>query len=639
VSWRPRNGVLVASVVCAGVLLRASFLAREPLWADEAESAINSLTLLDRGYPADRYLGMPIYENTLLRQWPESEEYEFKDVSYSRRGFAIYHGWLPLYSIAGALSLAGITPDRPATAPHASHSSAEFVRRTVAPRLPALAFSALFLLALYALGTELQGRELGWGVLVAAAFCEPIVWFGWQARYYAATLALSAATALWTLKLRKGGGLGTAAVLGVLLVLLFHSHSMSFLIAAAVLAWSVCGARPLRRLVPRLAVVGATVAVGTIPWMLATGFLEEASEIPKAWTLLVLPQDLVIYPLKFPAISLVIGLGLLAFVLVLANHRRLPARLVEPFAEARATFTFAGPWLFIAFITFSLLIPAASHFGRRISLVVVTPGLLLTVISLSVVLRVLRQTSSTALTVLATLGVFVVMGKLPFTDPPHTAGFEIEDLVATMSRWRLRPATKLYVTPNDHLVLTYYTGLPFQNVAAVRRSFLDAYPGDVVILETGPYLPLRLDEIQALAASVGTPVDDTAASQRSKRAIAAAVHRVVATQVRDVKPPLPALDRLDELLVHQVVDTTRERVGREWRDQPMLRGYEHVTTSFWSAFFYRFANVESRLGPDRNYAGRISRGRAIVLPGGAILYDCRTEGGPPLLSDAVPLDP
>src|SRR5262245_2685134 len=157
---------------------------------------------------------MPIYENTLLRPWPESEEYEFSDVSYSRRGIAIYHGWVPLYSMAGALALGGIAPDQPAEKPAALHTGADFVRRTVVPRLPSLAFSALFLLALYGLGLELQGRELGLAALCAGAFCEPMVWFGWQARYYSATLAFSAAAALGILRLRRGG-LWNAAALGL----------------------------------------------------------------------------------------------------------------------------------------------------------------------------------------------------------------------------------------------------------------------------------------------------------------------------------------------------------------------------------------------------------------------------------------
>ena len=61
-------------------------------------------------------MGEPIYENTLSVPWPESAEYEFRDSSYSEKGLAVYHAWLPPYAIAAALKLAGIEPDAPSPA-------------------------------------------------------------------------------------------------------------------------------------------------------------------------------------------------------------------------------------------------------------------------------------------------------------------------------------------------------------------------------------------------------------------------------------------------------------------------------------------------------------------------------------------
>ena len=99
VSWI----VLLAGLIIA-TTLRLSFLERQ-LSVDEAESSINALTILEHGYPTDRYLGLPIYENVLLTPTSHDEEYEFKDPSYSDKGLAVYHGWLPLYSIAAAFAL------------------------------------------------------------------------------------------------------------------------------------------------------------------------------------------------------------------------------------------------------------------------------------------------------------------------------------------------------------------------------------------------------------------------------------------------------------------------------------------------------------------------------------------------------
>src|SRR3954452_18663121 len=99
-------GALAFSLILiAGILIRMQNLDTRPLWVDEAESSINALTILEHGVPTDSYLGVPIFENTHVWQWPESPEYEFRDVSYSDKHLAVYHGWLPLYSIAASLAL------------------------------------------------------------------------------------------------------------------------------------------------------------------------------------------------------------------------------------------------------------------------------------------------------------------------------------------------------------------------------------------------------------------------------------------------------------------------------------------------------------------------------------------------------
>src|SRR5688500_4700868 len=72
----------VAVVVVIGVALRAWNLHTPYLLIDEAESAINALSILEHGVPTDRYLGLPMFENTLTKPWPDSPEYEFKDTSY-----------------------------------------------------------------------------------------------------------------------------------------------------------------------------------------------------------------------------------------------------------------------------------------------------------------------------------------------------------------------------------------------------------------------------------------------------------------------------------------------------------------------------------------------------------------------------
>ena len=130
--------------------LRVAHLDYPALFIDEAETAVNAMTILEHGYPTDEYLGLPIFENTLVRPWPGGHpEYEFRDISYSDRGFAIYHGWLPLYAVAASYRLAGIEPDVATDPPRVTTSPQEMRRRTVAARLPSAIFGTLLVLAAY----------------------------------------------------------------------------------------------------------------------------------------------------------------------------------------------------------------------------------------------------------------------------------------------------------------------------------------------------------------------------------------------------------------------------------------------------------------------------------------------------------
>src|SRR5690606_929161 len=116
------------------LLVRTWKLHQRPLFVDEAESVFNALSILQTGVPTNQYLGLPMYENTLVRPWPESTEYEFADSSYSRKGVATYHGWLPLYATAASLKLFGIdTLDRTARPLEAVVN-----RINIAARLPAV---------------------------------------------------------------------------------------------------------------------------------------------------------------------------------------------------------------------------------------------------------------------------------------------------------------------------------------------------------------------------------------------------------------------------------------------------------------------------------------------------------------------
>ena len=291
---RISEAVFLLLCVCAGTALRLSFASNEPLWVDEAASSINALSILEHAYPVDRYLGLPIYENVLLRASPDSKEYEFGNSNRSRSGITIEQGWLPLYSIAAAFAFARIRPDVDGgRAPSARHNSKDLRKRTIVPRLPSIFFSALFLLFIYQLGRTISGNDTAWSVLMVVASAQPLVWFGWHAGGSSATLAIASVSGLAVWNLARRVTWRDSIVAGLAFVLLFHTDRLSFMILSALLLATVRFAPARTRWRSKLLVTGAIATVGIVPWLYWTDFLEAAARTPMAWPLLAFPGDFV----------------------------------------------------------------------------------------------------------------------------------------------------------------------------------------------------------------------------------------------------------------------------------------------------------------------------------------------------------
>src|SRR5262249_25168796 len=146
-----------------------------------------------------------IYENILTEKWENSKEYEFRDSSYSDTGVAVYHGWVPLYSMAISFKLFGIHPNVVDGNLHAKHTDQEIWLRTIAARAPAVVFGMIFLLLVFQTGKEMYGEDAGWAAFVAATFAVPIVHLARQARYYSATLTLCMACCLMVWRMKSRG--------------------------------------------------------------------------------------------------------------------------------------------------------------------------------------------------------------------------------------------------------------------------------------------------------------------------------------------------------------------------------------------------------------------------------------------------
>ena len=380
---------LVTLVLLVGFLIRVHYLDERPFWVDEAESSINALTILEHGCPTDTYLGIPIYENTLIQPWPESAEYEFRDLSYSDKHLAVYHGWLPLYAIAGSFALRGITPDYVGNFPQEKHDLNEWKRRTRAARLPGVLFGILFLALIFIGGRLLIGPDAAWaGLLVASVYPYHIA-ISRQARYYSAEVALTTACALSLWLLAKECKWRHVYLATVAFISLFYTHLQSF--SAAGLVCLLVAPVMIRNHpggLRKLATFGALVAAGTVPWIIATGFYRQQQRIPRAWTLLDLPKDFWRYPpIQLSSAATGILIAVLAICLVLMKRRFLSHLGLSP-KEFVSVILFLSLWAICGYATFIAFVPAASFDSGRLNLSYWGPLFLLASVTAAAITRV-----------------------------------------------------------------------------------------------------------------------------------------------------------------------------------------------------------------------------------------------------------
>ena len=398
--------VLLVALAC-----RALYLDARPFWVDEAESSINALTILERGYPTDAYLGIPIYENTLIQKWPESAEYEFRDVSYSRMHMAVYHGWLPLYAMAGAFAVAKVTPDQVNLSRTVQHNLDERKRRTRVARLPAVLFGLLFLGTVYAGGRLLYGRDAAWTALAIGAIYPYHISLSRQARYYSAQVTLTTACALSFWMLAKDCRWKHVYVAALTFTLLFYTHLLSF--GAAGLVWLLLLPIIIRRhedAVRKMVVFVLLVAGGTLPWVFASGFYLQQAHIPQAWPLLNLPGDLWRFP-PVRAPSAVVGILIAMLTAWVASGKsRLPERVMAPIKRLGPIFLFLIVWAVCGYATFAAFVPAVSFDGSRLNLSYWGPSFLLASVSCAALTRIVTPRHSVLLSPAFLLLAFLVTG-------------------------------------------------------------------------------------------------------------------------------------------------------------------------------------------------------------------------------------
>ena len=626
-----RSWVWLLMILLIALALRVVNLSQLPLWVDEAESSINALSILDSGVPTDRYLGIPVYENTLVLPWSESREYEFKDSSYSDNGLVLYHGWLPLYAIAASFRLFRIEPARQsAAAPQ--YTTAERRRMTIAARMPGVLFGLASIAGLYLAALRLYGRNGAWVAAGIGSLLAVHITFSQQARYYSATLACNAFAA-WSLDamFRRGGWRDYLAG-SVIFTLLFYTHLLGFAILCAVWAISqgyACFAyrsepQGMSDRLKRCGAFCAAVAVLCAPWVMATGFLRHLSTIPAAWRLMRFPRDLVILRAFASEFGILVIGALLILLLGSAFPRsRLIRRLFRPFRRRSTSFALLYLWLAIGYVAFLFGMPAASLFLARFAMMLLIPVILLISMIVCCFGEILNPKRPRYPAFAAAL-VFVVISNVIHPLPSATKvvreNRDLESAIRYLKEANLSPSTLIFATPNDHLVLTFYTGMAIQSIAPVRKSFLDSYPGPVLLLEKDNMrLPsfILAPRLMRAAKTAGHVLTEQQALALSCEITSKENRTILASQVAEVEPraaPIPSWGAAVVKIYEQAERQQIENANWRARSGPPFFKNAYLLTQFdwWNEFFYAFSGASWRK-THPNFGDRVGNARASIL--------------------------
>jgi hypothetical protein len=237
------------------------------------------------------------------------------------------------------------------------------------------------------------------------------------------------------------------------------------------------------------------------------------------------------------------------------------------------------------------------------------------------------------------LAILLGMGhRLSF--PPRQSDRHWEAITAIFDRlehMHLNETTKLFAAPNDHLILTFYSGLPIQDISPVKKSYLDSYHGDIVYIDgsisvnTGELTPER---IRKAALGNGCRLSIPAAREwstllRTRDYREEMTETLTATGSKQLEP-LPAFAQQLLNLHHQHASYLFYNFGLE----VVIRGFDIRTWSDWRAVLkYRFVNPAAHRGVHANYAERLRSAKITFLPqADAVLY--HSQWSSPALSSS-----
>jgi len=434
------------------------------LWEDEAETALNSIGILDTGLPSGFFRGMPLFESPFVQK-SDSPVYEFSEYNYAN-GLPRYHGWLPFYPIALSFKLFGAS--------------------AFAARLPSVLFSMMSLFLAYQFSMRFYNRRVAMISLTLLAANPFTLYFERQARYHALA-ALLVLAAIYFFYLAFTANKKRDYLAGTMsLTLLFYTHLLASLITFAAVTLYYITTKGVRFFLRDRKFLLSSILFGALilPWFIYLGTQDYLT--PKLISL----QPLRLLALSVAASALLIivlrgrtetGVGkptlmilvtVLAWIVISPLATPIPSRHIRIFAPLI-------PIIIIALISY---LDTYLLQNQRKKTFVLATLLLLVAASLAVFMSTLVQVDIMPYDRTSTVGTlyhYVLDGM--GTD-------WLKEALALLAQRNATAGTLVLIT-YDNYPLMFHTEYKAQLVWPIRKGYIDGYGKKMFILEEpAPFL-------------------------------------------------------------------------------------------------------------------------------------------------------
>lgn len=240
-------------------------LSSSPLWQDEAESALNSLTISSGSpIPKGSADGSPalLHEMSLYFK-ADSPKYEYLPTHYLKTPYVTIHGWLPYYFIRLGIAIFG--------------------KNEFGPRVFSVVFFGLSLAALYMMLRQSTSPVVALCVVVYFSLMSTMLGYAMQARYYAYEMFFNLFGIFSFWRFTQNQSRSRFWIWVISEILLYYTFISAFILHQAVFVLFFLMSR--RALLIRYCLFVAVVGMFALPHLWITKFPVLALKIPACHTI------------------------------------------------------------------------------------------------------------------------------------------------------------------------------------------------------------------------------------------------------------------------------------------------------------------------------------------------------------------